>query len=235
MIRVHNEFETARKVCAGFSLARFGDGELNVAFLGRAAFDNYDQPLAERLRHIIGSREPGLLIGIPDIFSSQAKARLLNPSFWLTCERVCLQQLDYSHEYFSSFFSRPDNCAKTPGVELGMRKSARNVSPAYWDLVRTIWQSRRICIINSDPGLARATLINNAASIAFIRCPSRNAWNHAPGYEQLLNNCLQIKADLFLASAGPVGTVLAHDLHLAGRWTLDFGQLAEIHAQATNS
>ena len=228
MLTVHNEYETARKVAEGCGLARFGDGECNIAWLQRPAFDNYDALLAERLRSIAHSDHDGLLIGMPDIFSTAAKQRLCEPDFWRRFESLLCGKLDASRDYYSTFFSRPDVCARRDGVPITKSESAARVDPNYWKFATKIWDCRRICVVNFHPNLCRHPLFENALNVEFIETPRRNAWRR---YDKILHRCTALRPELYILSIGPVGTVLAHDLHLEGRWAIDFGQACRIWSE----
>ncbi len=228
MLNVHNEYETARKVAEGCGLARFGDGECNIAWLERAAFDNYDALLSQRLRSIADSDHDGLLIGMPDVFSDSSKHRLCEPNFWRKFENLLSVKLDHSREYYSTFFSRPDVCARREGVPITKPESAARVDPGYWEVVQRIWDRRRICVVNFHADLCKHALFANASSVEFVETPRRNAWKH---YDQILRGCTALRPELYILSIGPVGTVLAHDLHLEGRWAIDFGQACRIWSE----
>ena len=148
---VLDEWETANFVKAGNSLARFGDGEINIAFNGKDAFQNYDESLAVRLREVLDSRHPGLGIGVPDIFSSHAKQRLSNPAFWIPYELQLRNLLCRDQVYYSNFFSRPDNCCVEPGEPAPNRNSPAHVNPTYWELLQSIWEDRHLLLINFNP------------------------------------------------------------------------------------
>jgi len=94
--------------------------------------------------------------------------------------------------------------------------------------MRSIWEGRDITIINFNPELPKNELFNNAARVQFVDCPQRNAWGGGVAYGELLRRCLAVKTELYLAAVGPLGTVMGHDLHLEGRWAVDFGQAARI-------
>jgi len=124
-IDVRNEFETAERVREGCSLARFGDGEVNIAYNQRGAFDCYDEVLAGRLREILFSQHEGLLIGLPDIFSETAKDRLTNPKFWEPYEKQLIGLLPPGRVWYSNFLAARTIAATSPAPSARAAKSRK--------------------------------------------------------------------------------------------------------------
>src|SRR3954469_12628604 len=57
------------------SIARFGDGELEIMIGGGIYFQQQDPELARRLRGILRSPRPNFLIGIPNFDALQIKTQ----------------------------------------------------------------------------------------------------------------------------------------------------------------
>ncbi len=231
-ITVIDELRTLEKLQDGYSIARYGDGELDLAFGKRdAVFENQGADLAARLREVLVSGLEKLLIGVPNIFSAEAKDRLCNPAFWKKYEDNFLHHLEPGKIYYSAFITRPDNVAHRPGqVERRNRSAPEDVEPAYWDRLKNLWEGKAATIVHFDAKTMEHPLYQNASSRNFVPCEQRDAWGaNGENYRLLLDSCLKAESEIILASVGPVATILAHDLCQEGRQCIDLGQATRVY------
>lgn len=211
---VRDPAETLQALVGGASIARFGDGELRLC-LGHAI---KSQPawldLQLRLVEVLRAQVDGLLIGVP-WYDDAALADMGDrerAAFWHLNRRRLIGLWDPGHTYHSAFISRPDALTE-------------NEFSGLYTLWEDLWRGRDVVLVgNASATLARKTpLAQCARSITKVEVPQRDAWRD---YDRIIASCLgHDRASLFLVAAGAAATVIAHDLHLAGRQAIDCGHL----------
>ena len=187
------------------SLARFGDGEYFFMFLGREiGFQKSDALLAERLKEVLASRDPNLMIALTDVFGVRI-GRSFRP---------------YKSELRKQIGARLD-----PKIQYYKTNVTRIVS---WEQIRKlkkIWEGKKVVTIEGSMcrlGVGN-DLFDNVESLHRILAPAECAFSE---YDRILEEALKIEKDaLFLIALGPTATVLAHDLCQAGYRALDIGHL----------
>lgn len=195
--RTLTEFETLSLVLDGCSLARYGDGEFNLALGGRAKCQAPDPALMLRLVEILADSGE-CLVGIPNIQSQTPKAK-----FW---SKYASFPLLGSQVYGSAFVTRPDSA---PWID----------RPEFWDALESLWMGRKVTLVcGSDRSLRAADLVG--ADVTEILAPRENAFS---GYHAMLE---QIGTpELALLCLGPTATVLAVDLCAIGVHAVDLGHI----------
>ena len=123
---VVSEATTLDMVLAGSSLARFGDGELNLCARGHAKLQVYRETLSERLQGIL--KDSGrCLVGIPNINSATPKVK-----FWSRYAQT--DRLLTQRQYVSAFVTRPDSA---PWID----------TADYWQKVESLWRGRDVTLV----------------------------------------------------------------------------------------
>jgi glycosyltransferase family protein len=204
------------------SLARFGDGEFAVMNSSRIHFQEPCPALAERLKTVIASDLPNLLVGLPDCFGSLDQYLPSVANFWrkwMSQKRAMVYTyLDADRIYYNAFFTR----VYMPFNKTG--EHCRNCG-RYFEKVKKIWAGRDVIICEGEGtrfGMFN-DLLKDAKSIARILCPARNAFDK---YDEILSAFDGIAKDkLVLAALGPTATVLAYDLCQKGYQAIDIGHL----------
>lgn len=198
---VLSEFDTLRRVCAGASLARYGDGEFKLCDGHGIKSQVFHPALQKRLRGILLD-SGSCLVGIPNLRSATPKAKFW--SGYLTASRL----LRPNREYGSSFISRPDSA---PWID----------STAYWHLLESLWRDQDVTLVRgSHKGLMVEDLAG-AARVTEIIAPRQHAW---ASYEALLEQVGTPKRALLCL--GPTATVMAVDLCARGVHAIDLGHVA---------
>lgn len=193
---VLDEGATLQAVCAGASLARFGDGEFKLCRGGSIKSQDADPRLAERLREILED-SGSCLVGIPNLRSRTPKA-----DHWRTYQYVAEWLTD--RPYASAFISRPDSA---PWID----------TDAYWAQMATLWEGQAVTLVRgSGKSLTAARL--SSARVTEVLCPPRNAW---ASYDALLEQIGTPRRALLCC--GPTATVLAVDLCARGVHAVDLG------------
>lgn len=192
------------------SIVRFGDGEISLIYGNDIYFQKFNHELSRKLRKIIRADKKDLYIGIPN-FDQLKIPNSSKVKMWQGIRSSTHFLLDSKIIYCSSFITRPK------GVK-GL------LSKEYFCKFQTLWNDKKVILINYDPLLANHEFFRNASDVLFITCPKENAYDE---YEMILSRSLNCTAQnsIFLISAGPTATVLGYELHTAGRQAIDIGQI----------
>jgi glycosyltransferase family protein len=204
------------------SLVRFGDGEFGVMNGSRINYQNRSSELAMRLKEVITSNMPNLLIGLPDCFGSLDGYLPQTIDFWrkwMSRKRAMAYScLDMNRVYYNAFFSR---------VYMQSNKTDEHYRYCgrYYEKIKKIWAGRDVVICEGEStrfGMFN-DLLTGAKSISRILCPARSAFDK---YDAIVSAFDGISTNtLVLAALGPTATVLAYDLCRKGYQTIDIGAL----------
>lgn len=199
---VLSEGMTLRRVLHGASLARFGDGELNLAEGLSIPCQRHSPELQRRLREIL--QDSGeCLVGIPNLDSATPKAQ-----FWHKYHRVT--PLLAARPYASSFISRPDSAPWINTAE-------------FWAGIESLWDGLDVTVVRgnlSTKGLLRSDL-EGAKSVREILCPRKDAFEEYADILEAIGTHERV-----LLCLGPTATVLAVDLCRHGVHAVDVGHVA---------
>jgi len=211
-LRVADEMETLRAIRERrASIARYGDGELEIMIGGGIHFQEYDSELSRRLRAILRSSRADFLIGIPNFDALQIKTEERKGT-WLRYRRMFSHLVQRGVEYHSAFVSRP---ASIVGLE----------SAEYFQQWQSLWGGRDVVVVHHSAATAEHVLFRNARGVRFVFCPGKNAFReYAAVLESAAAHCSRPDV-LFLIAAGPTAGVLAWDLAERGAQALDVGHL----------
>lgn len=197
---VVDEFESMRRVAQGMSLARYGDGELNLCLGRDIKCQTHSRRLQDRLRSILLGSGP-CAVGVPNVmaktkpywekFKTERYARLFDP------ERV----------YLSAFVSRPDSA---PWIHVD----------AYWRIVADLWVGQDVTLVRGSEKSLTPDELHGAANVREVRCLRQNAFQE---YDRLLDRVGTPKRAILCC--GPTATVLAVDLAARGVHAVDLGHV----------
>lgn len=214
---VLSEAKTIQLLRQGKSIARFGDGELNICFGYNSKLQGHSKELEVRLRQILKSDSDNCLVGIPNIATNTLpdKKRL----FWkkyLDSKYSALYKAD--KEYASAFITRPDS---VPAIN----------SEAYYNSVFSLWENKNVLLVEGQKSnFDRLDIFNVASSVSCYFAPDEDAFTD---YTQILKRVTEIARTLgncvVIISLGPTATVLAYDLAEVGIQALDLGHLAFLY------
>lgn len=206
---VRSEEETLRRVLAGASLARYGDGEFKHCEGHRNVSQEHDEQLSARLRGILVDSGT-CMVGIPNL-NAAALERMTDQkhAFWLPYRSAAVHLAPHRC-YASAFITRPDSA---PWID----------TPEYWAQVESLWVGRDVTLVRgSHKGLTRDDLVG-ADTVTEVLGPRQHAF---ADYDELLALVLGSKAKLALLCLGPTATVLAVDLAARGIHAIDLGHIA---------
>ncbi len=202
------------------SFSRFGDGEFRLMEDGRIHYQSCSPELAIRLKEVIASNIPNLLIGLPPCFGSMDDFLPPVRDFWIKLmsrkRQTVYSYLDMNRVYYNAFLSR---------VYIQSHKTDEHYRHCgdFYEKAKKIWAGRDIVICEGQGtrfGIFN-DLLDDAASISRILCPARNAFDR---YEEILSAFDGVGTDkLILIALGPTATVLAYDLCRKGYQAIDIG------------
>jgi hypothetical protein len=204
---IRSEEETLRRVCAGASLARYGDGEFNICRGGNASAQQHHPVLQRRLREIL-IESGSCMVGIPNL-NADALEEMTDQKRVFWSRHAVFADLLVGRPYASAFITRPDSA---PWIN----------TPAYWTQVESLWAGHDVTLVrgaDSEKGLQPADLWM-ARSVREVLGPRRDAFDD---YDRILEDIgTPSRAILCL---GPTATVLAVDLRARGVHAIDLGHL----------
>lgn len=200
------------------SVARFGDGEMDIITGHSIPYQDYDENLANELKEIISSESnESLVICLPDVFERLDRYNQEAVDFWkqhLNNNYVHYKSLCKAPWYGSTFISRPY-----------MDLVDKSLSNMYFKNIKNLWDKRDILIVegvNSRSGVGN-DLFDNANSVERIICPSKNAYSKIDEIESLIERHAENK--LVLLILGPTAKVLAKRLSIKKFQAIDMGHI----------
>lgn len=201
------------------SLARFGDGEVNLMLGRKEFFQDKDKELQRRLLQVFKEKDNNLLIGIPDIFTGKMPMNRVNYNFWRHYyKRLVLwfiKNTDHNRLYLGAHMSSPYTTTKTTNCEL---------LDKVYDTFREIWNNKDIVFVRANHSqVYDYDIFDNVRSIKIIYAPPKQTWNY---YDEIKDKVFNEDKDkLYILAIGPVSDILAYDLMKDGRRALDLGHL----------
>lgn len=200
------------------SVARFGDGEMDIITGHSIPYQDYDENLANELKEIISSESnESLVVCLSDVFERLDRYNQSAVDFWkqhLNDNYVYYKSLCKAPWYGSTFISRPY-----------MDLVDKSLSKMYFKNIKNLWDKRDILIVegvNSRSGVGN-DLFDNANSVERIICPSKNAYSKINEIELLIEKHAENK--LILLILGPTAKALAYRLSNKGYQTIDIGHI----------
>lgn len=204
--RVLSEDLTMAAALSGLSLARYGDGELNIAAGSKSISQRADKHLqAELLAILAGEYGPNVLPCIPNLDEPRMSRAAYFARFR---ERRYTDMYKRSGPYGSVFVSRPE-CA--PWID----------RPDYWDSVRSLWRGQSVVYVSGDDRLLDV-MLDDYCGVNVIHAPRRDAYSII---DELTRECLSHRDKRVIIALGAAGTVLAARLGKHGQHALDLGHM----------
>ncbi|HKE59533.1 MAG TPA: GT-D fold domain-containing glycosyltransferase [Pyrinomonadaceae bacterium] len=201
------------------SISRFGDGELKLMLKqGNIVFQAESQQLSQRLKEVLNSDLPNLIIALPGPLCSVRKEILSSKLFWLrfinSYGNLLSAYLDQNRVYGNAGISR---------FYLGL--TDKRLSAQILEQLKRIWDKKEVLIVEGEfsrMGVGN-DLFDNAAGLGRLVCPAADAFSK---YEEILAAAKKYGQDkLILVALGPTATILSHDLAQNGYWAIDIGHV----------
>lgn len=200
------------------SICRFGDGEFELIWGKDLGFQKYSTEIATRLNEVLHSKNPNILIGLPNIFGDMTELALSTAKWWR----------EYRLYNLSKLQKTLNGVTKT--VDANITRFTTEMPPGsaekYISLYKKIWENRKVTIVEGEKSRLGVgnDLFKNTKSIHRIIAPAKDAFSL---YDILLNNCKNLIPldNVVIIALGPTATILAYDLALAGYQALDLGHI----------
>lgn len=218
-IEVYSVDETiAALIDTDNSLVRFGDGEIILIAGIASVTQSENEELSKRLIQVIESDEEKLLIAVYDIFQGMTHLHRNSQVFWrkhlLKYRKYYNRYCKSGRTYYNTFMSRCYYSMKD-----------RENCDRWFEKIKKIWDGKSVVIVEGEQthnGVDN-DLLQKAAQVKRILCPSRNAFAK---YDEILKACMKYeKENLFLLSIGAAAKPLAYDLFQKGYRVIDIGNL----------
>lgn len=204
--QVAGEFETLEAVLAGASIARYGDGEFNLARGGSCVSQVPIPALALELQQILIAKHKECLIGIPTMDPAGPKYRQ-----WVGYTQRFAEFLSPKKRYYSAFISRPDSAADNVNTQ------------EFYDKVESLWRDQDVTLVgNGRRSLTEPKLALAARSVKFLQCSFAHSYDDI---DMLYQGCIKAGNQRVILCAGPTATCLAFRLSKVGMHAIDLGHL----------
>jgi glycosyltransferase family protein len=202
------------------SLARYGDGELNIMMGGDIHFQKYHPELAYRLKKLIkNNKNKQLEIGIPLAINTVEGYKAIVKEFW-----EMNMNTGRMHWFMMCGFKRSFLNASLTRCYIDYEDKSNSI--IWFEKLMKLWQGKKLLIIEGEVTKlgVENSLFSDAFEIKRIITPATNVWDK---YDVIINETLNVAVnfDLILASLGPTATVLAEDVSKQGFRILDIGHL----------
>lgn len=207
-VKLLNDKQTLKKIKVGYSISRFGDGELIYMFDFKHSWQSQNKDLRNNLKNIFKNKPNNLIIGIPDfLLIPSLKRKYLNMKGW-QLPSYCLKIiLNNKYEYGSAFLFRPLNFID-------------RIDKSLLNDILFFFNSKKIIYAGTDKEYEKFInpykVINNISDLN----------SYEKYYEFLLDEILIYKKEnniLILITCGVMGSLLASDLCKNGLQALDIG------------
>ncbi len=202
------------------SVARYGDGEFNLAFGNSIDFQKCNHTIQNRLREILLLEDENFMVCITgEIYSKNEDLILQAKNYWknfavrnrLKLAKVLKKNKVYYHASISRFYMNYKN---------------KDKCEYYSSLLKNIWQEKDIVFVEgrkSRLGVGN-DFFDNAKSIKRILCPENQAFDVYNEIFSAIKSNVD-KTSLILLALGPTATVMAYDLYKEGYQAIDIGHV----------
>lgn len=216
---MHNEIETVERMIEGASLARLNDGEYNLMLgIHKRSYQKLNDQLVVRLREVLNSDSPNLLVGIAGVRSVDDLGQIWK-KFIIRKGNRTLKLFDRNKVYYSSSVA-------------GLLNASGEMLEHNMTLFKRVWEGRKVLFVvgKNSRFFFSEELFDNIDTHDFVYAPPKNAFS---SYDEILNDIRQYDKDwLVLISLGPTAAVMAYDLSREGYQAIDFGQVPSVYHRA---
>lgn len=205
----------------GCSVARYGDGELALAFKHSIGFQEANANIQAELKEILANPPENLLVCLPECYTEKGLTQLVPNAArgWRRCalESIpMLQPLLHADRLFGdALITRPYMIYKHRKDRAGL----------LFESMKDIWREKDILLVEgkmSRLGVGN-DLFAGAKSVRRILCPAFNAYDKVDEIERTVVE--NAAGSLVLLALGPTATVLAWRLARRGVQALDVGHV----------
>jgi hypothetical protein len=220
---------TVDAIVAGkLSVSRFGDGELRVIEGGGTKTQSRDPELTLRMREILRSSDPRLMVCILDLWSEYEVG-----CEWASRERTIAR---FGNEAWVRAYLEPRKAYGCASITR-LCNWALGDHEAYWQKVRSAWQDRPVllcCGSKKGRGSAQGVLSNAARVDVWDLERKTDCWAIYPKiYRECMRWADKNAADdpIVVAALGASASVLSADLCAQGVQCLDIGHMQQSYSR----
>lgn len=222
--------ETLNKIIEGSSIARFGDGELQIIVgksLGKRGEANeyqvFDKKLSDKLRKIIKTPTKNCIIAInkySDEWDDEKNYKYglsYFENFWFRHWKNLKEIFLYDYTY---------GCAATSRISVFKENHLENI--------KKIWENRKVLFVVGENShfILEPHLFNNILEADMLVTKGKSSFDQ---YDNIIEQIKLYRNDwLIFISLGPTATVLAYELSKKGYQALDMGHLPNCYLQSIN-
>ncbi|QBO58360.1 GT-D fold domain-containing glycosyltransferase [Chryseobacterium salivictor] len=205
-----------------FSMARYGDGELNIMMGGDIHFQPYNSELAGRLKEILRSydEQSALKIGVPLAINTTAGYNKTAKDFWE-------MNLSSGRMHWFRYCGLRKKFINASLTRCYIDYEEKEQSLLWFQQIQALWRNKKVLVVEGAASRmgVQNNLFDNTASVNRIITKSSDAWIV---YAWILETTLKVAKnyDLILVSLGPTATVLAADVSKHGYRILDIGHIS---------
>ncbi|SFN34118.1 glycosyltransferase, SP_1767 family [Candidatus Pantoea varia] len=204
------------------SLARYGDGELEMTWYKNIGFQPFDPTLSARLKALLlhdPAANPHCLICLPDAFRTTRNMRSGSALFWFFHK-------SFYFKHYEALLNKQVRYGNTSVTRPYHDYKGKHLSRMIFDKFKQLYQGCRVLIVEGSGtrlGLGN-NLLEGASDVKRITTLNRNAFSV---YDRLFDTVSKhaVNFDLVLISLGPTATVLAYDLSQRGIRCIDSGHV----------
>lgn len=199
------------------SVARLGNGEMDIVLGDNKRFQKYDKKLAEELKSL--STTNNLLLCVPKLLEDKKVLNMHNNNFYKKNRK---QTIFYWRKTYNKSPILGDACFTRFYIDFDRHENVES----YVELVKQIWCRKDIVVIEGEYtrfGVGN-DLLSGATSVSRIICPSENAYDVIDDIELFVRKCIEIDK-LLLVALGPTASVLCYRLSLLGYQAIDIGHV----------
>lgn len=201
-----------------YGISRYGDAEIRLAAGTDVFYQKAEPALVAKLREVLGTEKPGLLVCLPDVFEGLGHFTEKDGLYWkkhlARYRRYWYRYPAPDRMYGNAFISRVYMCF-----------NEKDKAGEYFDALKKIWLGRDVVLVEGEKSRLGVgnDLFAGARSVRRILGPSAFAFTK---YDELLAEVRKLeKTALLILAMGPVATVMPYDLTGDGYQALDLGNI----------
>lgn len=202
------------------SVARYGDGEINIMLGNSIDFQQYNERLSQKMKDILKLNDENFLVCLAgEMYEKNENVKSDAKQYWkrfIRKNRWALNKLLKKNKtYYNASMTR-----------FYMNFVDKQNCYYYADILKRIWDNKDIVFIEGDKSRLGVgnDFFDNAKSIKRILCPANQAFDYYDDIIQSVQNNID-KETLVLIALGPTATAMAYDLYLLGYQAIDVGHI----------
>ncbi|WP_162260752.1 GT-D fold domain-containing glycosyltransferase [Furfurilactobacillus siliginis] len=202
------------------SLARFGDGEMNIMFNQRGiGFQKYDADLADELLSLVDNKLENLFLALPHGFVSTSLYKASIKFFWWN-------YVSKNHKRISTGFNEVPVYLDTNFSRTVTELKNKTDIQKHVMATKGLWKHRNVLVIEGKDTKfgVNNDLLEESRSVKRIVGPQKDAYTKIDEMEMAAVEYGKRSDDLLvLLALGPTATVLSARLARAGLQAIDIG------------